>query len=476
MDNIDVEIVNFGKIKQAKVQIKSFTVIAGKNASGKSFVTRALYTIFSSLNKNYLSIEVESFIRQVGDFFSAVDYIVNEPSLNVEKHIRGTWSASDRLVRNLMLVFRKSTFASQVSQKDNVHIDIQQLQGACEQLQKLIDNVDKYNLLSTRLKAFQVEIKKLEALINAPQDTLNKALEKQLEQAFTENFQVNALSKLKNKNVNDTADIRFNFGEAIGDLQLSSNHFQCDLNMEGIDTFQKIDNVVYLESPVYWTIKDVLKDWVQVRSNPDLRRQVKHQQKELKKVPGYILDTFRLLDTDIVIDKTFDDLVELKQQIDNNIGGYIQVSESGELRFINQGGAEDRYDVDLHQAASGSISLGIIALLLGKNIIVPNSVLIIDEPEINLHPAWQQVMIQVLYQLSIAGVHIIMASHSYDMMQCIEKMMDLHERKGLDVNEHFSVQQLEDGGSINDNKLIFKKLDLVKADLGMPLFDLLSNS
>ena len=73
MKNIDVEIVNFGKIKQAKVQIKPFTVIAGKNASGKSFVTRALYTIFSSLNKDYLSIEVESFISQIGGFFSAVD-------------------------------------------------------------------------------------------------------------------------------------------------------------------------------------------------------------------------------------------------------------------------------------------------------------------------------------------------------------------------------------------------------------------
>ncbi|NOQ13005.1 MAG: AAA family ATPase [Methyloprofundus sp.] len=69
MKNMDVEIVNFGKLKHAKIQIKPFTVIAGKNASGKSFVTRSLYTIFRSFNKDYLSIEVESFILQVGDFF-----------------------------------------------------------------------------------------------------------------------------------------------------------------------------------------------------------------------------------------------------------------------------------------------------------------------------------------------------------------------------------------------------------------------
>ena len=42
MKSIDVDIQNFGKIKQAKFQVKPFTVIAGKNASGKSFVTRGL--------------------------------------------------------------------------------------------------------------------------------------------------------------------------------------------------------------------------------------------------------------------------------------------------------------------------------------------------------------------------------------------------------------------------------------------------
>jgi len=101
-------------------------------------------------------------------------------------------------------------------------------------------------------------------------------------------------------------------------------------------------------------------------------------------------------------------------------------------------------------------------------------VLIFDEPEVNLHPAWQQVMIQVLYQLSVAGVRIVMASHSFDMMESIEKMMDLHAEKDKDVNEHFSIIQLEDGVSINENKPIFKKIDSVKADLGMPLFNLFS--
>ncbi|HBR4688327.1 TPA: AAA family ATPase, partial [Klebsiella pneumoniae] len=36
----DIDIKNFGKIKNAKVNIRPFTIIAGPNSSGKSFVTK----------------------------------------------------------------------------------------------------------------------------------------------------------------------------------------------------------------------------------------------------------------------------------------------------------------------------------------------------------------------------------------------------------------------------------------------------
>jgi predicted ATPase len=38
----DIGIRNFGKINDAKIKIRPFTVIAGKNSSGKSFVTKSL--------------------------------------------------------------------------------------------------------------------------------------------------------------------------------------------------------------------------------------------------------------------------------------------------------------------------------------------------------------------------------------------------------------------------------------------------
>ena len=60
----------------------------------------------------------------------------------------------------------------------------------------------------------------------------------------------------------------------------------------------------------------------------------------------------------------------------------------------------------------------------------------------------------------------------YRTLESIEKTMDEHERAGQDLNQHFSIIQLEQGTTINQNRPIFKKLAAVKADLGMPLFDL----
>ena len=45
--HIDVEFENLGKIKKANIQLRPFTVIAGCNSSGKSFITKSLYSLFS---------------------------------------------------------------------------------------------------------------------------------------------------------------------------------------------------------------------------------------------------------------------------------------------------------------------------------------------------------------------------------------------------------------------------------------------
>lgn len=48
----NLHIRNFGKIKSANIQLRPFTVIVGPNSSGKSLITKSLYSIFHSMSQN----------------------------------------------------------------------------------------------------------------------------------------------------------------------------------------------------------------------------------------------------------------------------------------------------------------------------------------------------------------------------------------------------------------------------------------
>jgi predicted ATPase len=472
MNNIDVIIKNFGKIKNATFQVKPFTLIAGQNASGKSFITRALYSIFNSLNKDHLSIEVDGSIYMIRHFVRMLSHTSDAPSRKVLDKINVIQAVLSTLEKNVELVFHQATLVSQITQKDILHDDVEKLDDECEELIKELASIKKYKNTRTYLARIQSTTKRLKLLLEQPNESLSKALGQQLEKSLEDNFLVSSLSKLRNRNATEEEGVGFDFGSELGHINLNSNSVLFELEAIGIDQFQQIDNVVYLESPIYWKIKDVLTDYAESSSDPFLRRRRKHQKNEVKKVPEYILDTFSLLKNEIKEREENKDLTTIKNKIVEAIGGNIQVSDNGDIQFVELDRNNQKFTIDLHQTATGVVSLGVIALLLDKNIIVPNSVLIIDEPEVNLHPAWQQIMVKVLYLLSKAGVRIVMASHSFDMMQCIENLMDCNDQSEVEINDHFSIVQLKDGETINQDSPLFKKLSFVKADLGMPLFDL----
>ena len=50
----NLHIRNFGKIKSANLQLRPFTTIVGPNSSGKSLITKSLYSIFHSMSQNLM--------------------------------------------------------------------------------------------------------------------------------------------------------------------------------------------------------------------------------------------------------------------------------------------------------------------------------------------------------------------------------------------------------------------------------------
>ncbi|WP_181959897.1 AAA family ATPase, partial [Klebsiella pneumoniae] len=116
-------------------------------------------------------------------------------------------------------------------------------------------------------------------------------------------------------------------------------------------------------------------------------------------------------------------------------------------------------------------NLGLISLLLERGVISKGSYLFIDEPEVNLHPSWQKVMVETLFDLSKNGINVVIASHSIDMMKCIENIMD--DNDDLIDCDHFGINQLTtEGDSVNSSSNALKRIAAIKRDLNKSFFEM----
>ena len=134
MKNIDVEINSFGKIKQAKFQLKPFTIIAGKNASGKSFITRALYCVFSSLNKDHLAIDFADSVFRLQSLMDGVQVFSESPSEKIKSQIGLLADTIDNLSNNIELTFHQNSLSSQINNIAILKTDLLKLSTVHEQL------------------------------------------------------------------------------------------------------------------------------------------------------------------------------------------------------------------------------------------------------------------------------------------------------------------------------------------------------
>ena len=96
---------------------------------------------------------------------------------------------------------------------------------------------------------------------------------------------------------------------------------------------------------------------------------------------------------------------------------------SGVFSF-NKG--EQSFSISL--TAEGVKKIGIISQLLKNKTINENTVLIIDEPEVALHPSIIEKVAKILFDLSQVGVQIFIATHSYFILKSFQLLAYEHNK------------------------------------------------
>ena len=400
---------NFGPLDDATIQIGDFTVLAGPNNTGKSFVSKFLYSLFDAMNANHALVAFETMVQPLEGWlqiFERIGYKSEEPPLSVLKDE----------IQKVKHVLREA-FSSDFSQIDSELEKIKVIQPRLiEAIDRLVDN---YSLSKEMLKKREDRFSSIDL---EPLDTLTYNLKEKFRDIefainlgllfkfngnIQDNFQIPDLSYLKREK-----DSPLNFHiEGIGELEDKDGEGFFHPHPGGIQKLQQHSRVIYLESPIYWKLKEALEN---LRLNPRFSR----NREQMDRVPGYFYGLVSTLRMSYPYNDTFQDLHNWLVQA---IGGKLVISENNELLF-----QEDDKSFSLSLVATGVTNLGFLSLLIEKNILDKGTFLFIDEPEAHLHPAWQVIMAEILFELARRGVKVVIATHSADIMQWIEVHIKNH--------------------------------------------------
>ncbi len=271
-----------------------------------------------------------------------------------------------------------------------------------------------------------------------------ESLDKILDIGFKKNFQITNLKSLINQNQQNNLKLSL---DTIIKIEIDRNQ-----NINSSNQFLIKKNIIFFDSPVYIKIRKALQKCK--------NRFEKDDDKYLKGYPQYLDQLYEY------IDKEYIDMADfnlISQEIQEIIKGKLEVSNSGDISYTNNNNT-----IPLSLTAMGISNIGLIDLLLRNNIINKGSFLIMDEPEVHLHPEWQVVMAQILYKIAKNGANVIIATHSLDFLKAFENILKEDEKIAEDIISINKMPYQEDFLELSE----LEKVGIVLDDLSKPFYDL----
>ena len=267
-----VEIKNIGKLADAELRIGRFTVFAGPNNTGKSFVSKLLYSLFDAINANHAETHIVSLAK---DALSDMDWelmlnfaVTKALELSLD-NLKDEVNRLEALVKEASIEELEQIIPNLVSQMKKMQdmvADI--LKPFLEEMekQKQPDFGDEQQ--SGQESAEKEKQRDLENLIRSLvklQETFGQGNAKnfiaagirdKIQENLIQNFQVPKISDLRGE---ENASSKVNV-EDFGHFEFSNGETAFTINASWIKLLQEYSRVIYLESPVYWKLKNALGD------------------------------------------------------------------------------------------------------------------------------------------------------------------------------------------------------------------------
>lgn len=367
-----LKIENFGPINKADLDISKINIIAGKNASGKTTMSKLIYCILTAFSTDGEYLAYES----MKDRFNSLI----EESLKI--HYSETTKITDILSIQIDLARENNS-------------NMKTIEESYDKLESIIESAEDFENKKYILSMIKNDRKTLKG-ISSPEfnhDLLFNLFRNEFggDEQILDNYN-DSMIKIYN-NENNPFEYKIKIENAIN-ITLKNELKNLTTNREAI----------YIETPYFLDFHHLINE-------TRFFRQIPYHQLLLS---NKLNDQSRK--NDILDEKHNAPIVNFQNKLNKLVNGSLKKNGNDLFAFKQNGKS-----FDLQNTSTGLKSIGILQLLLENRKLKENSYLIMDEPEVHLHPEWQVKLAKILVLLvKDLNVNLFINSHSPQFIEAIE--------------------------------------------------------
>ena len=385
-----IHIENIGMIEKADVEFNGITVICGENDTGKSTIGKCLYSMVTFFNKkeikisynleriifNVLMLNINRYSFLFHKFDTKLELAIH--NFKMDKETRNKMRILAKKIVNLILE-NKATFEN-ISKTIEIELDL-----------KDKEKEDKENFINDVLKNF----------------TENLRTKEKVEKTFLENLFNNEFSnQINNLNKEDEiGKVSLFIKDKSINVEIKNNKV---INLEqntGI-----INEAYYLDSS-YFPIIPIM----------DARNFVNHEA-----MSQNIFFNKNKISEALPIKERLEKIMHLINK--TNLTDIIFPENPNNDIFIKH--KKVSKPINIKELSTGMKSFAFLKMVLENGYVLDRDILILDEPEIHMHPKWQLLFAEILIELQKEfNLMILINTHSPDFLDAIDTYAEKNEIK-----------------------------------------------
>ncbi|MDE6251338.1 MAG: AAA family ATPase [Lachnospiraceae bacterium] len=418
---MQLKIKNVAKIKEAEVNIDGITVIAGENDTGKSTIGKLLFSIFNSMNNldKKIEQEKEKKIYRIIKYLLQSNYIQN-PLINT-----GNSMSLNSMSRRI------AQYISELIQNNSIENFQNYIEGYIKNDSYLIDKIDLENFVEECAISINdfLKISDKKVMMEAISIWFNRVFVEQISplNESDEKSEINLLIKESN--------INFVFKNNV------CIDWKSELNV--------LHQAFYIDNPF---IIDSMSNNLMSQFETTDSHLLRH-----------------LSDEEVNIYEGIFDAVMAKDKLEDI---YSMLSEIIDGEFIGNPGGEyylklNNYDkpINIKNLSTGLKSFALIKRLLENGSLKEKDVLILDEPEIHLHPEWQLIYAQMIVLLQKEfDLTMIITTHSPYFLDAIDVFTTKYK-----ISDRVNYYLSENDGEVSYLSDVTDNIDAIYKKLSDPL-------